>query len=523
MSRCNTSSCNSSSLSLPALAPYTARGTLGSGKSLLNHVSNKIFGTLYLEQEAEEPQDDDGTWAARKDIQAKLQLFIVCRLGMLLACNHCQQVLPRKICFTDTPLDCKWKHLIADLVLLLQDISSRTFLPHTFLCFFHLSCLCTHFSETISREDQNILRTASIIGCNFSQVILYGILSPKMRTQMFSSLQSLVRSQWLLEKVSLIAGDSTDYSFVHPFFYRALYDLTPAGDKAILHYAVATFIEEAHYHSPVHFAQLGRHFGLAKDCRPKALEYYVRAASHSFNFGPLACDEGLGLLSQARMYADSALDYGTLLGLVIYRTQRLKSAMEILALRPPHNPLHSSTIPSSNWSFLNIRTSSRSNRVASLPVTTKLTEQEVEAASADRFLLLLAKMEVDLERLYGEMVRRNCVGVVSEWQRPYLVRWKAATELDISAPIVRPLHDQFEKSKDGLSSFRSWMSQLTVGPSRVDIDPDNSVRLSNPAVYGESGFSSDGDTPLEVSSSYTPLADIRPISDRPATVYSRSI
>ena len=330
---------------------------------------------------------------------------------------------------------------------------------------------------------------------------------------MFSSLQSLVQGQWLLENVSLIAGDATDYSFAHPFFYRALYDLTPAGDKAILHYAVASFIEEAHYHSPVHFAQLGRHFGLAKDCRPKALEYYVRAASHSFNFSPVACDEGLGLLSQAKIYADSALDYGTLLGLVIYRTQRLTSARDILVMKPPHIPLHSSAKPSSNWNFLNVRTSSRSSRVASLPVTTKVTEEELEAASADRFLFLLGEMEEDLKRLYGEMVRRNCVGVVAEWQRPYLVRWKAARELDLSAPVVFPPYNQSEKSKDGLSSFRSWMSQHTVGPSRVDIDPDNSARLSNPAVYGESGFSSDGDTPLEVSSPCSP----------PATGYSRSI
>ena len=379
-----------------------------------------------------------------------------------------------------------------------------------------------HASETLSREDQNILRTASIIGNNFSQVILYGILSPKMRTQMFSSLHSLVRTQWIIERVSLTAGVSTDFSFVHPFFYQTLYDLTPAGDKAVLHYAVASFIEESHYHSPAHYAQLGRHFGLAKDCRPKALEYFVRAASHSFNAGPAGYEDGLSLLSQARIFADSALDYGTLLGLVIYRTQRLSSARKILATTAPRIPPQSSS-PPSYWSLWS---PSRSNKVASFPATRQLAAQDPGTASADRFLQLLAEMEEDLERLYGEMVLRNCVGVVTEWQRPYLVRWKTATELELSAPIA-PRYGSNMSQDQSEGSFTSWMSNLVVGASRGDSEGGGDDTHSNapptiPAISGKSGFSSDGDTSIAVSLPYSLRTDIRP-SISATKGYSRSI
>lgn len=337
---------------------------------------------------------------------------------------------------------------------------------------------------------------------------------------MFSSLLSLVRSQWIVERVSLTGGLATDFSFVHPFFYQTLYDLTPAGDKAILHYAVASFIEESHYHSPAHYAQLGRHFGLAKDCRPKALEYFVRAASFSFNASPAGYEDGLSLLSQARIFADSALDYGTLLGLVIYRTQRLSSARKILATKPPRIPPHSSS-PPTHWS---IWSPSRGSKVASFPATRQLAVQDSETASADRFLQLLAVMEEDLERLYGEMVLRNCVGVVMEWQRPYLVRWKTATELDHSAPIV-PLYGSRMSQDQPEASITSWMSNLVVGASQCDSeggDTHSDAPPTIPAMSGKSGFSSDRDTSTSVSLPYSLRTDIRP-SIRATKSYSRSI
>lgn len=71
----------------PAYASCKAKGTAGPGRSILNQVSNRLFGTL---EEAEQPQFDDNGVPACKVISAKLQLFIVCRLGKSFASLHCQ-------------------------------------------------------------------------------------------------------------------------------------------------------------------------------------------------------------------------------------------------------------------------------------------------------------------------------------------------------------------------------------------------------------------------------------------------
>jgi hypothetical protein len=269
--------------------------------------------------------------------------------------------------------------------------------------------------ETLSREDQNILRTASIIGRRFSQETLYGILSPKMRTQMFDSVLSLVKTRWIVETHATKGTDATvEYSFVHPLFYQTIYDLTPAGDKATLHYAVACYLEDAHQRSPSHYAQLGRHFGLAKDSRPKALEYFVRAAVYSLSNGPSLYEEGLELLNNAGQYADSAMDFGTILGVVADRNQRLLAAKK----RRDGMPLRSSSSTPHHF---------RSNKVqTSPPLRSSL--DALQAEHVEHFLQKFADIEERLKRLYLEMVEMNCVGVVTDWQRPHLTRWKDCEE-----------------------------------------------------------------------------------------------
>ena len=135
-------------------------------------------------------------------------------------------------------------------------------------------------------------------------------------------------------------------------------------------------------------------------------------------------------------------------------------------------------------------------------------------------------MEEDLERLYGEMVLRNCVGVVTEWQRPYLVRWKTATELELSAPIA-PRYGSNLSQDQSEGSFTSWMSNLVVGASRGDSEGGGDDTHSNahptiPAISGKSGFSSDGDNSIAVSLPYSLPTAIRP-SIRATKDYSRSI
>jgi hypothetical protein len=279
--------------------------------------------------------------------------------------------------------------------------------------------------EKLSSEDQNVLRHASIIGPEFSRDVLYGILSPRLRTKMFNSLISLVKNQWVTD----VNIDSlSEYSFVHPLLYQTLYDLTPASDKARLHYAVAMFIEESYEGNATHFQQLGYHYGLsATDCGSKALEYYVRAAVYSMSNGPLYYDESLYLLTKALEFTESAMDYGAILGIVMDRKAKLSNKKKELieeekrALTPQVN-----RTPTKRY-FINF-----SNAV--VPVQTSH-ETEVEDDSGfkncnltikgtDTFLDLFEKMEDELENHYKRVVLENKVGTTQIWQIPHLIRRK---------------------------------------------------------------------------------------------------
>ena len=244
-----------------------------------------------------------------------------------------------------------------------------------------------------------------------------------MRTQMFSSILSLVKSQWIVEtdnSVSRNDVDGVDYSFVHPLFYRTLYDLTPAGDKARLHYAVASYIEQSYEGKPSHYAQLGRHFGVAKDCRPKALEYYVRAAVTSLLNGPLFYDQVLELLMKAKEYSDSAMDYASILGILIDGNQRLTDSRKNLLQWIQED----ASEKQSSWKAYRMF-NRRSNRVRSAPACPMPTIRlAAKLEIVDKFVLVFSEMEETVNASYLRMVDLNRVGVVSDWQRPYLKVWK---------------------------------------------------------------------------------------------------
>ena len=232
---------------------------------------------------------------------------------------------------------------------------------------------------------------------------------------MFDSVLSLVKTRWIVETHVTKGRDATvEYSFAHPLFYLTIYDLTPAGDKATLHYAVACYLEDAHQRSPSHYAQLGRHFGLARDSRPKALEYFVRAAVYSLSNGPASYEEGLELLNNAGHFADSAMDFGTILGVVLDRNSRLLEAKK----RRTELPMRGSSSAPLHF---------RSNKVqSSPPLHSSLDGLQTEYV--EHFLQMFADIEERLNRLYQEMVEMNCVGVVTDWQRPHLTRWRDCEE-----------------------------------------------------------------------------------------------
>jgi hypothetical protein len=323
--------------------------------------------------------------------------------------------------------------------------------------------------EKLSSEDQNVLRTASIIGHDFSRDVLYGILSPRLRTQMFNSLFSLVKNQWVTD---LNIDSLAEYSFVHPLLYQTLYDLTPAGDKARLHYAVAMFIEESYEGNATHFAQLGHHYGLAKDCGSKALEYYVRAAVYSMSNGPLHYDEGLYLLTKAIAFTESAMDYGAILGIVMDRKDKLSNKRKELIEeeKKAMTPQVMKTPP--RRYFANFKT-------VPLPTSMECTEDDsgfkncnLTVKGADTFLDLFADMEDNLENQYKRVVEQNKVGTTQIWQMPHLIRRKELQSKMFMKNEIRKVDVTFNKNNQRSSQRGSRMS-LLFGESNNDMNEVN--------------------------------------------------
>ena len=166
-----------------------------------------------------------------------------------------------------------------------------------------------------------------MIGDTFSTGILHNVLSPKLGLHMVKSIASLVENQWIAE----VASNPDEYSFVHPLFYQTLYDLTPAGERARLHNTIAMSIEKKYTGNPVYFALLAHQYGLAKSCRPKALEYFIRAGMFSLSNGPLSFDEGLEMLVQAKLFADNCEDIITILQIItLYRDKLMVMRTHLL-------------------------------------------------------------------------------------------------------------------------------------------------------------------------------------------------
>ena len=317
--------------------------------------------------------------------------------------------------------------------------------------------------EILSREDQNILRTASIIGRVFSKEILYGILSPKMRTQMFSSIASLIKNMWIVEFESPQYPrnyDAIEYTFVHPLFYQTLYDLTPAGDKARLHYAVANYIEEAFEGNPKHYVQLGRHYGVAKDCRPKALEYFCRASVYYLSLGLNYFERALQLLLKAKIFADSAMDYGSILGIITDAIEQLNDLRNCF-LSAAEDATQRSTASWDNFRKQQnkLKLKMKLNRIEIAPlvsltvVKNRSLRHDNDINNIDKLLGLYLKIDRDINLSYLNMVEINCVGVISSWQLSYLKKWKD-TVIKPSINSVDSEHVKTKKEKEKESLVR---------------------------------------------------------------------
>ena len=280
--------------------------------------------------------------------------------------------------------------------------------------------------EKLSSEDQNVLRTASIIGNDFNKDVLYGILSPLMRTHMNSSLSSLKRNQWVTDSKTysnIELPTNVEYSFVHPLLYQTLYDLTPASDRARLHYAVASYIEDACEGQPSHFAQLGHQYSLASDCKPKALEYLVRAAVYCFSKGPLFYNEGLSRLKHATQFGSNSVDYEAIMGIVMdkkdmlteSRQQLSKDEKMVILLRSQEERSTFTSILSKLRAFF-----SRIPRLAEREQDRTFNGEHLTLRGTDVFIRLLTNTEEILQGLADSAMKGGRVGEPFMWQLPYL-------------------------------------------------------------------------------------------------------
>ena len=300
-----------------------------------------------------------------------------------------------------------------------------------------------------------------------------------MRTQMFFSINSLVENHWIAESLTFGSPSTTssfsssssssrpypfqsstslspptsslssscrsqnevetvEYSFVHPLFYQTLYELTPASDKARLHYSVAKYIEESYGGNPTYYARLGLHYGVAKDCRSKALEYYSKAANHSLSDNIVSFDQSLNFLNKAKNYADTAMDYGTILGILTTGVQELYSRRKILIeCKEPF----SSAKTFLSWDTFRSQTyllRIRKNRINIAPPTGRNNSSKKNhnftIENINILLDLFYDMEDKINLSYDGMVLLNCVGIIYAWQMSYLKKWKTFSFEDSNSP-----------------------------------------------------------------------------------------
>lgn len=351
----------------------------------------------------------------------------------------------------------------------------------------------------------------------FSTEILYGVLPPKLRTHMANSIASLVDNQWITE----MPTDSGQFNFVHPLFFQTLYDVTPAGERARLHYAIGSCFEEKYDGDPLYFAQIGHHFGLAKNSRPKALENFVRASVYSMSKGPLYFDEGLELLIQSKLFADVAEDCQTILSVVMCNRTKLltmrrrlrdeeekrkrdnyqncvreKMKNEIHNKFQDHNEVESDNEsvarsvalePRPKKRFFNCNLHLFERRVSPHDSATLtpdvladddgVNENDLEAykpdgcgltiIGTDIFIKLFCQVEEELTKLHAEMLKMEMRGAIPDWQK--LLREQMRAE--------NGRNDENSSSRNLLKKQKRNVLVLAAG----------SIKIISNAVEGQKG------------------------------------
>eukprot|EP01038_Epipyxis_sp_PR26KG_P004453 gene4453-6298_t len=171
--------------------------------------------------------------------------------------------------------------------------------------------------EKLSADEQRILRTASVIGFQFSRYTLYGVLNNKLKSQLYNSLQMLIEKHW----VSPVSDVDSDYIFNHRLAYATVFDLTPTSERLVFHQAIAEYIEEMHGGDGTQYLALTKHYGQFNN--NKAYEYAIRALLFQTEDKLFDVDASYNILIKCVKFCTSAADIEVMIAVIDFVILRI--------------------------------------------------------------------------------------------------------------------------------------------------------------------------------------------------------
>lgn len=134
--------------------------------------------------------------------------------------------------------------------------------------------------EKLSLESQEVLRGASIVGNNFSEILLRSCVTEVLHPKLNPILTSLVESGWITKDLNSSESPTKDksYWFCHEVILNTLYQLSPKSLKETLHAKIAAFLVEQKHIDYGFIAYHYLHSG--PDFKEKSFTYSLKAAEN---------------------------------------------------------------------------------------------------------------------------------------------------------------------------------------------------------------------------------------------------
>ena len=132
--------------------------------------------------------------------------------------------------------------------------------------------------EKLSLESQEVLRGASIIGNNFSELLLRSCVTEVLHPKLKPILTSLVESGWITKDLNSSQSPTKEksYWFCHEVILNTLYQLSPKSLKETIHAKIAAFLEE---HNPIDSEFIAYHYlNSGPDLVDKSFPYSLKVA-----------------------------------------------------------------------------------------------------------------------------------------------------------------------------------------------------------------------------------------------------